>query len=172
MMLVQLLRRASIATVLVGTTLSGTSRLGAQPHSVQDEVQKARRVPVTVALVDTLAEAGATAQIVRRAHGHPRDLILIRRSAATGGQLAAAIQMLLLAREVQGDTTHQDLIVRVPSTQAPRSWSTGLTRQTDDAMAKLRTTPPHPLAGVGLASTTVLHLRPNALAGKAKRGRG
>lgn len=60
------------------------------------------RVPVTLALVDTLA-GEAPFRILRRANVAPYDVILLR-AGADSAVLSAAVQDLLSIRQLQGDT--------------------------------------------------------------------
>jgi hypothetical protein len=67
------------------------------------DVESARRVPVTVVLVDSLPGSGVEALILRRPSVQPHDVILLRSASADGTALATAALQLLLIRDRAGD---------------------------------------------------------------------
>jgi len=124
------------------------------------------RVPVTVALVDRLPDESAPAIILRRANASPRDVILLKRSAATPAQLSAAIFTLQVVRAQGGDTARSDVTVRVRATDGPRAWKERTEPKLASSLGRLRDAAPQTIVGVGVAPSYELFLRPNALAGK------
>jgi hypothetical protein len=160
-------RATALSALLLG--FSGTG--AAQQRASADEQERARRVQVTIAIVDSSDDAGAPAKIVRLAHGPRRDIVLIRRGAATGAQLASALQVLLVTRELHGDTAQQDMGVRVPGPLASKPRSSELYRLADAAMVELLRRPAAPLSGVGDVQWMDIYLLPNALTGAVRRSR-
>lgn len=139
----------------------------ASDHSA--ETERARRVPVTIAVVDSVAYGSARAVILRRAHGDERDLILIPRANATGEQLSAAIFMLLTERELAGDSSRVDQVTRVTSARGPKAWTNHETAQCDQFIRRLLGKRLNQVPGIGRARSGRLYLLPHAFKGKLRR---
>jgi len=122
-----------------------------------NETNRPTRVPVTLALVDTLSPP-APFRILRRADRDPRDVIVLRRGADSIA-LSAAVEQLLLLRQVQGDTAAASGMMRVrpreSAGRAPRMlpWAR---RVVDD----LHAAEPRTVAGVGTLPVVVIWLPP------------
>ena len=95
-----------------------THPLHAQREGYPSAPERPMRVPVTLALVDSLP-SGAPFRILRRADVSPSDVILFR----TGGDsttLSEAVEQLVLTRRMQGDTAQARGAVRVRRPHAPQ----------------------------------------------------
>lgn len=136
------------------------------------ELEKGKRVAVTVALVNRLPVRNAPAVILRRAAMTPHDVILLEREMATGQQLSAAIWTLLGARGLHGDTASGDAILRVGQATGPASWRKSETRVSERVVERLLTMPPKDIEGVGAVPATELYLPRKLLTGKMVRGKG
>jgi hypothetical protein len=123
----------------------------------------ARRVPVTIALVDRAADQDAPAVILRRRDAAPHDVILLRRGSATGEQLAVAIQTLLLARDAAGDTATTNATVRPRPGRAPSAWMGAERGRAERVVARLRGAAPVFVAGVGTVPAVEIYLPSKAM---------
>jgi hypothetical protein len=85
------------------TLLSGPLAAAALLFALPLAAQQARRVPVTVVLVERLPQTDAPFVIQRRPDLTPRDVILLR-SDATADQLSDAVRSLLTIRQAGGDS--------------------------------------------------------------------
>lgn len=136
----------------------GPSTLLAQEGNA---TRRPTRVPVTVALVDTLP-ATVPFRILRRLDLDPRDVIVLSRS-ADSVSLSAAVEQLRLIRQVQGDTATSSGMVRI----RPRG---GMGRGSQvlpwarRVVTDLHAAAPQPVAGVGTVPMVVIWL-------PAQRGR-
>ena len=135
--------------------------------------EMARRVPVTVALVDVLpAPDSVPAVILRRAQDSPRDVILLRRHAASGAHLAAAVLHLMIVRERSGDTSAVNTTYRLPTARrGPRAWENTEQLRTQAVVARLRRVEPREVAGVGIVPATEIYLPSQAMREAARRNR-
>lgn len=149
----------SVKALLVILLLGAVPPLGGATVQAQqgNGARGPTRVPVTLALTDTLP-AAAPFRILRRADLDPRDVIVLRRGADSLA-LSAAVEQLLLMRQLQGDTATTSGMVRVRARdsagRAPRTlpWAR---RVVDD----LHRAPPRPVAGVGTLPALVIWLPP------------
>lgn len=126
------------------------------------------RVPVTVALVKQLPYPDASAVVLRRTDKTPRDVILLKRPAVTGAQLAAAVFTLLVAREIGGDTTSVNAALRVSSTRGPQAWRNTEQRIAERVVHRLLRATPRDVPGVGVVPAVEVQLRSGALRGKLR----
>jgi hypothetical protein len=88
--------------LLASMALTWAPSITAQGQTPQQRRSQAGRVPVTIALVDSIAQSTAPFVLVRRADVGPNDVILLR-TGADAQQLSAAINALLVARQASGD---------------------------------------------------------------------
>jgi hypothetical protein len=144
-----------LTAVLVTAGMAAAPRLPAQ--QAQAPVRPTR-VPVTVALVDSLP-AGAPFRILRRADATPRDVILLA-AVASADDLSGAVKELLLMRRLQGDTARATGVMRVrrpqggPPAQAQRyPW-------TARVLNDLRTAPRMPVSDLGMVPALEIWLPP------------
>jgi hypothetical protein len=113
----------------------------------------------------------AKAEIVRSGQGMPRDVIVVTDGVRPGYALASAIFSLLVAREVQGDSSRTSARVRVPQAIVPQAWITGGEMARAIAIIdRLRTKPLRTVPGVGLARALHLQLPREALRGRLTSG--
>lgn len=141
--------------ILVGTGL--THPLQAQRVGHPSAPGRPTRVPVTLALVDSLSD-GAPFRILRRAGASPADVIVFRMGADSTA-LSEAMNHLLVMRRVQGDTARSGGAVRVRRPQSPQHRPPALPwakRVMDDLHHAERTD----VAGVGSARTVQVWLPP------------
>jgi hypothetical protein len=116
------------------------------------------RVPVTIALVEELPYAGAPFVILRRVNEVEHDVILLPAD-ADAQQLSLAVQALLTARSVAGDTAESPATIRV----RPRSGEAGAHRQFPwiaRVHGDLQRAAHRPIRGVGNARAVVIWLPP------------
>jgi hypothetical protein len=163
------LARAVTASVVL-LAISGaraTSQTPARKTGVPSPTDLARRVPVTVAIMDSPRGAAAPALIYRRAHLVPHDVIVLPRARATGDLLSAAMEALLVARDQQGDTSSSDGVIRVNRTTKPAFWRDRDTKLNRALVARLlKSEMWHQVPGIGDAPTEDLYLLPKAFHGK------
>ena len=135
--------------------------------------EMARRVPVTVALVDVLpAPDSVPALILRRAQGSPHDVILLRRGVASGAHLSAAVLHLMIVRERSGDTPAVNTTYRLPTARrGPRAWEHTEQVRTKAVVARLRHVEPREVAGVGIVPAAEIYLPSKAMREAARRNR-
>jgi hypothetical protein len=117
------------------------------------------RLLVTVALVDSLADSTATAEIRRRRGIEPHDVILLPAQHATVGALEAAIHGLGKMWRVDGQALpKRDLRIAVHGEMHMRSWTplneSLMTAQLAYAMARPRAT----VSGVGAVRSFTTHI--------------
>jgi hypothetical protein len=158
----------SVAAAFVALLFGGSAdaQRSTQPvggptlNRVHREEEMARRVPVTIALVSQLpAPDSVPVVILRRASTAPRDVILLRRDAATAGQLASAVLHLMVLRDRMGDTARVDAAFRLPTAyRAPMPW-----RQTEEVQAtrtlgRLRRSEAQDVPGVGRVAAVQVYL--------------
>lgn len=135
--------------------------------------EMARRVPVTVALVDVLpAPDSVPAMILRRVQGSPHDVILLRRGVASGAHLSAAVMHLMIVRERSGDTSSMNTTYRLPTARrGPRAWEHTEQVRTQAVVARLRRVEPREVAGVGIVPAAEIYLPSKAMREAARRNR-
>ena len=128
--------------------------------------RRPRRVPVTVVLVDSLAQREAPFVIVRRPGNTPADLILLR-DGGDVNQLSDAIRGLLTARLANGDVAPSAATFRVrpqahrgAAARAPFPWATRV-------LNDLRHATPREIRGFGCARSVEIWL-PRQGVGRAK----
>jgi hypothetical protein len=101
-----------LALLCATTLLSGAA---SAQESRDHAPRRPTRVPVTLALVDSLPDP-AGFRILRRVDADPADVILLDTNADVAA-LSAAVEQLLLIRQVQGDTAESTAVMRVRRTQ-------------------------------------------------------
>lgn len=146
----------------LGAILSSTS-LAQQTYSAEVQAEMARRVPVTIAMVDSLPVENAKAIILRRARVTPYDVILIRRGDANGDQLGAAVFTLLATRQVQGDTAKRDAVIKVNMLTPPAQWSRQEGNYPSRIASRLQVADARFIEGIGTVPARVIYLRTNAI---------
>ena len=133
----------------------GANSAGAQPARASNPPT---RVPVTIALVEELPQPGAPFVILRRVNEAEHDVILLPAD-ADAQQLSLAVQALLTARSVAGDSTGSPATIRV----RPRSGEERAHRQFPwiaRVHGDLRRAARRPVAGVGNVRAVVIWLPP------------
>lgn len=149
--------------IVMALGVTGSAELYAQGNA---DRERQRRVPVTVALVDTLPGGGTGAMVLRRATQIPRDIILLKRSEATGQQLYSAALHLLTIRAIQGDTATADFSFAVRGIGAAASPGA---RYAGATVARLRTLAPRLVPGVGVVPATEILLASKAMRAELER---
>ncbi|HEX8213813.1 MAG TPA: hypothetical protein VF584_26840 [Longimicrobium sp.] len=147
-------------------------RAGPTIVELRRQEEMARRVPVTIALVDQLpaGTGNAPAVVLRRANTAPHDVILLRRSDATGPQLAGAILHLMIMRERSGDTANADAMFRLPTaTRGPKAWERTEQVQTGRIVAQLRSAEVQDVPGVGRVRAKAVYLPSKVMRDNARR---
>lgn len=135
--------------------LFGTSTASAQAPRASSPPT---RVPVTIALVEQLPHPDAPFVILRRVDEAEHDVILLPAD-ADAQQLSLAVQALLTARSVAGDTAESPATIRV----RPRSGDAGAHRQFPwiaRVHGDLRRAAHRQIPGVGSARAVVIWLPP------------
>lgn len=135
--------------------------LGSQLHAQQGaSARPVTRVPVTLALLDTLSGDNPF-RIVRRADLQPHDVILLR-SSADSAALSAAIRDLLSIRGVQGDTVRagSSAALRVRRSPGGRRQPVRTIPWARDVMNDLRNSRPREVAGIGNVPAVQIWLPP------------
>jgi hypothetical protein len=165
---------AALLATLPAAPLSTQERdgpAGPTRAELRRQQEMARRVPVTIALVDELpAPDSVPTVILRRANTSPHDVILLRRNDANGGQLAAAVLHLLVLRDRSGDTARVNATYRLPAArQAPRAWQRTEEVRTGRVVARLRRAEPSEVPGVGRVRATEIYLPSAAMRDEARR---
>jgi hypothetical protein len=141
----------------VALSQNGPITRSSSPSQRRAEV---RRIPVTVFLTDSMPYPNTTAAILRRPDAAPHDVIVMKRTSATGTQLMAALRQLDVLRSLKGDTAKTAGIFRVSGA----SGSAGSdTRATDQIVSRLRSAPITSLAGVGAGSAAEVFLPSKAM---------
>jgi len=114
------------------------------------------RLPVTVALVERLPVPDAPFVVLRRTDVAPRDVILLPAS-ADARLLSEAVQMLLVARQVGGDSARSNATLRV----RPQSGRTSPRRVfpwAQRVLSDLQRADSRPLDGVGFVPAVEIWL--------------
>ena len=148
------------------------SRTGPTIAELRRQEEMARRIPVTIALVDQLpaGTGNAPAVVLRRAKPAPFDVILLRRSDASGTQLAGAIFHLMIMRDRSGDTATADAMFRLPTaTRGPKAWEQTEQVQTGRIVAQLRSAEVQDVPGVGRVRAKAVYLPSKAMRDNARR---
>lgn len=134
----------------------GANSAGAQPARASNPPT---RVPVTIALVEELPQPGAPFVILRRVNEAEHDVILLAAD-ADAQQLSLAVQALLTARSVAGDSAESSATVRV----RPRTGEASRAHRQFPWIARvhgdLRRAAHRPVAGVGNVRAVVIWLPP------------
>lgn len=155
------LGRAQVRTLLTFLLLTTAISLGSQlPAQHGASTRSVARVPVTLALVDTLSGENPF-RIVRRADLQPHDVILLRPSADSAA-LSAAIRDLLSIRGVQGDTVRagSSAALRVRRSPGGRRQPVPTIPWARDVMNDLRNSRPREVAGIGNVPAVQIWLSP------------
>lgn len=134
-------------------------------------VEAARRVAVTVALVESLPVRDASALILRRPHEEDRDVILLPARTANGERLASAAFTLLIARDRAGDTAAVASMLPVREDARGQPLGDAMARYLDVTVARLRAAPRRAVAGVGHVPAVSVYLPSRAMR-NAMRGVG
>lgn len=141
--------------LLIVALVYGANSAAAQPATAGNPPT---RVPVTIALVEELPHPGAPFVILRRVNEAEHDVILLPAD-ADARQLSLAVQALLTARSVAGDTAERPATIRV----RPRSGEPGAHRQFPwiaRVHGDLQRAAHRPIRGVGNARAVVIWLPP------------
>ena len=127
----------------------------------------AKRVPVTLALVDALDAPGNISAVVVRAPGGgaPGDTIILR-SSATGADLSAAVLHLMILRDRSGDTASTSATFRVPA--ANGAARLGGLPNADVVLARLQSSTPQASAAYGTMRTREIYLPGKAMRDAAR----
>lgn len=116
-----------------------------------------RRVPVTVAILDTLT--ASPFRIARRNEGPVLDMILLRPD-ADSTVLSAAVRELLLIRGAQGDTARAPGMVRVRPRSTPRAASGPVLPWARRVVRDVQIATPKQVAGIGVVRSVQVWLPP------------
>jgi hypothetical protein len=118
------------------------------------------RLPVAVAIVDTVPLGGTDAVILRRAAGSPRDVILLRRNASVDA-LAGAFATYLAVIKVEPVISVQSKKIIVYQKKGPASWVNRERKMLAQVHSKLHQEPLTLLEGVGKAAWRTLYVNPD-----------
>jgi hypothetical protein len=117
------------------------------------------RVPVTIALVDSVPVPGAPAIILRRVGVDPHDVILIARRLASDSVVAAAVATLYSVRSSLGDTARSRITIGVRGAVARNRRGVGEIQQARQLLLRLISSPPREVRGVGVVPAVDAYLR-------------
>ena len=126
---------------------------------------------VTVALVDDPGAGADVHTVILRQTGSSGDVILLRRGAASGGQLAVALSMLINAADTGAAPPGPARIV-IRGSVSPRNVPEGWLTRSNALLARLRAAPERTLPGVGRGraeTVPVAWLRPVGAPSSAAR---
>lgn len=139
--------------------------------ALQRQLEIARRVPVTIALVDQLpaGSGDAPAVLLRRTRTSPHDVLLLRRDQASGSALAAAVLHLLIVRERTGDTARADGVFRMPTARGTRIWERTEQVRAGRIVAHLRHAEPRDIPAVGRVPAKEIYLPSSAMRDAARQ---
>jgi hypothetical protein len=135
------------------------------------EVEISSRVPVTIALAETINSNGGAGVIYRRANLVPHDVIVLNASAAGPRVLEEAIFTLLMSRALGGDTASTSVTLKVPfpteSSPTAESRFHGSERGRATAVVnRLRQASQTQISGLGELRAITVYLPPKVFAGK------
>lgn len=150
-------RKRAIAAHLI-LLVGGLLALQAEPAQAQQTARRPTRIPVTLALVDTLS-AETPFRIMRRANVEPHDVIVFRRGADSVA-LSAAVEQLVLMRQAQGDTSETTGVMRVRLAGAQGRPGARMLPWARRVMDDLHHASAREIAGVGTAPAVVIWLPP------------
>lgn len=152
-----MIRRTVHALAAALLLWAGTAASAAAQQS--ETPRRPTRVPVTLALVDSVPQGNPPFRILRRADVEPHDVILLRAD-ADSVTLSAAVADLLLIRAQQGDTTRAEAMVRVRRRDAEPDRPVRMLPWGRRVMDDLRRAAPKELAGVGTVPAVQIWLPP------------
>ncbi|MBB4637481.1 hypothetical protein [Longimicrobium terrae] len=115
---------------------------------------------VTVALVDELDGGSAVTAVIVRRPGSG-DVILLRRSTASGSRLASAIAMLMLQRTSAPPVTRETRI-QIQGAGVPAAWRANWLPRLENLVARLRRADARLIPGIGTVPAENLSLPPAA----------
>lgn len=149
--------RCILRTLAAAVLACGFAAQTSPAQSAALDGNRPTRVPVTIALVDSLPGGSDSFEIVRRPQGEPRDVILLRPE-ADAETLTDAVRGLLLVRGQDGDTASIDGTFRFPTNHGKRArpafpWARRV-------LADLHAAETRDVAGVGPVRTVVIWLPP------------
>lgn len=124
--------------------------------------QSPTRIPVMVALVDSLPAADGFSVIQRNYGQYKRDLIILDGRYANGAQLASAVFQLMLARATSG-AADQPRRFRMTHTVVPRAWQNTERLRAAHYVNLLRVAPKREVDGLGSVRTMELRVRADVL---------
>jgi len=148
----QMIQRLLLAFI----ALTWAPSITAQGQTPQQRRSQPGRVPVTIALVDSIAQPNAPFVIVRRADVAPNDVILLR-TGADAQHLSEAINALLVARQASGDRPATTGTFRVRPRQNVRTARRGLP-WAPRVLADLRRATRQTIPGLGTYPAVVIWL--------------
>jgi hypothetical protein len=159
------------ALLLGATSADAQATARATPVAARPALAgQSARVPVTVVLVDALADPSATAMIVRQPAAG--DFVLMRGDRASGDILASAIFTLLVVREVSGDVPSTAMTTRVTNAAPPAAWQRSEVPRATRAVERLQDAEPQLVPGFGIRRAVTLYLPRHVLKGKLKQTAG
>lgn len=115
---------------------------------------------VTVALVDELDGGSAVTAIIVRRPGSG-DVILLRRSTASGPRLASAIAMLMLQR-TSGPPVTRETRIQIQGAAVPPAWRANWLPRFENLVARLRRADARLIPGIGTVPAEDLMMPPAA----------
>jgi hypothetical protein len=138
--------------------------LGEAPLAAQQRASpSARRVPVTVVLLDSLpGEDTSPFRILRRADTSPNDVILLREG-ADAVALSEAVAELLHLRQLQGDSIRTGSGMMRTRRATARSRSARILPWASRVINDLRTAELQDISGVGAGRSVQIWLPPQAV---------
>lgn len=147
------------SSALLGVAVFFVLATGGGPQ--QASAQSTARKPVTVMLVDSLPYSGADAVVVRRASSEHRDVILVRRNAASPRVFLAAAEVLRVSWTVSGSSSGEVQILRVPAQLTAREWNADEVRAAAGTLGRLRqaSRPNVDITGLARGPAATVYLR-------------
>jgi hypothetical protein len=131
-------------------------------------IQPALGIVAVLLIAGCLPVADASAVVMRRYNESPHDVILLQSSAADAALLISAVFVLLVARELEGDSPRTSSILRVSREQAPREWQISEEGRAKEVVSRVLRAAPREVPGVGRVSAVDISLRPGVLRGKLR----
>jgi hypothetical protein len=124
------------------------------------------RIPVLVAVIDSLPQKASGALIVRRASMSPSDIILLTPQSSTARQLSAAVFTLVTAQAVLGSKPEKNAFLKVDSRTGPSAWIETEERRAENILRKLRRKAPAYVAGYGFVRSVVITVPDQVMRGR------
>ncbi len=124
------------------------------------------RLPVTVALVDSLPPGDGFAVVHRHFGTGSRDVIVLDARRANGQLLASAVFQLLIAQQAAPSSNEAPRRLRMTTAVVPKAWEHGERVRAAHMVNRLRLAPKVNVPGLGSVRTIELRIRADALRGR------